>query len=219
MTHETQFQPAAMPDGLVDVHGEMHMRNATGALVPVKAIPPLKKLRDDTVRREFGFAIALSEQIARFKGHTMTRLGQFDALVDQDYKVKVGGEKGNRTYMSFDGLWKIEVRVQDRLAFDDGMQAAKAIFDECMREWGAGNRPELQTMLSNAFAVDKEGQINRTAVFILLGVESDDPRWKEGQRALKEAMYVIGSKEYLRFSFRDDHRARWQTLTIDLAAA
>ena len=32
-------------------------------------------------------------------------------------------------------------------------------------------------------------------------------------------MYVIGSKEYLRFSFRTDQRARWQTLTIDLAAA
>lgn len=216
---QSQFTPAPMPDGIVDVHGQPHMRTGTGALVPVDTIPALKKIRDEVVRREFGFAIALSEQISRFRAHTMARLGEFDALMQQEYNVTVGGDKGNRCYTSVDGLWKIEVRVQDRLAFDDGMLAAKALFDECMREWGADTRPELQAMISNAFNVDKEGQINRTSIFILLGVASEDVRFQEGQRALREAMYVIGSKEYLRFSFRETYRDRWRTLTIDLAAA
>lgn len=215
----SEFQPAPMPDGIVDVHGQPHMRTGTGALVPVETIPALKKIRDEMVRREFGFAIAISEQITRFRSHTMANLGAFDALMAQEYNVIVGGDKGNRTYTSFDGLWKIEVRVQDRLAFDAGMQAAKALFDECLREWAEGTRAEMRSIVTNAFDTDKEGQINRTNIFILLGTDSDDPRWQEGQRAIREAMYVIGSKEYLRFSFRDSCRDRWRTLTIDLASA
>ncbi len=218
-SHQSEFQPAPMPDGIIDVHGQPHLRTGTGALVPVETIPTTKKLRDEMVRREFGFAIALSEQITRFRAHTMTRLGEFDALMAQEYNVTVGGDKGNRTYTSFDGLWKIEVRVQDRIAFDSELMAAKALFDECLREWSVGAAPELRAIVTNAFDTDKEGQINRTNLFILLGTESKDHRWQEGQRAIRNAMYVIGSKEYLRFSFRETCRDRWKALTIDLASA
>jgi len=217
--HHSAFQPAPMPTGLVRHGDQSYMHNATGDLTAVENIPALKKLRDEMVRREFGYAIALSEQITRFRAHTMANLGAFDALMAQEYNVTVGGEKGNRTYTSFDGLWKIEVRVQDRLAFDAGMQIAKALFDECLREWAEGTRAEMRSIVTNAFDTDKEGQINRTNIFILLGTESDDSRWQEGQRAIREAMYVIGSKEYLRFSFRDSCRDRWKALTIDLASA
>lgn len=217
--HNSRFQPTPMPDGRVDVGGKPYMPDGTGKLTAVEAIPARKVLRDEMVRREFGFALALSEQIARFKAHVIANLGAFDALIAQEYGVETGGEKGNRSYTSYDGLWKIEVRVQPRIGYSSEMQSAKALFDVCMREWSADTPPELRSIVTNAFDVDREGQINRTNVHILLSVESDDPRFREGQRALRDAEYTISSKEYVRFSMRPDFRSKWQTVTIDLASA
>ncbi|WP_353428731.1 DUF3164 family protein [Paracoccus denitrificans] len=208
-----------MPDGIVMVDGKPYMPDGVGKLSAVEAIPPLKKLRDEVVRAEFGFALALAEQISRFKGHVMTNLGNFDALVQQEFNVTVGGAKGNRTYTSFDGLWKIEVRMQDQIAYGPELQAAKPLFDACLNEWASDTRPALRSIVANAFDTDKEGKINRTNIHMLLNTEDDDPRWKRGQDALREAMYVIGSKEYIRFSMRESCKSRWTAVTIDLANA
>lgn len=217
--YQSNIVPAPMPDGIIDVHGKPYMANGTGDLRAVEAIPPLKKLMDEMVRREFGFAKGLAEQIRRFRIHLMTNLDGFDALVQQEYQVTIGGSKGNRTYSSFDGLWKIEVRIQDYFAYGPEMQAAKALFDECMNEWGADARPEMRSLVTNAFDTNKEGQINRRNVHALMATESDDDRWNRAKEAISAAVYVIGAKEYVRFQFRDSYRDDWNTLTINLANA
>ncbi|MFB2531008.1 DUF3164 family protein [Paracoccus sp. p3-h83] len=216
---ETQFTPVPMPDGIIEANGALYIADGVGKLTALDAIPAAKRLRDEMVRKEFGFALALSEQIGRFRAHVISNLDEFDALMAQEYNVKIGGEKGNRTYTSFDGLFRIEIKVQPRVAFGPEMAAAKALFDECMREWAEDTPAELRSIVTNAFDVDREGAINRTNVYILLGVESQDERFREGQRALRESMYVISSKEYVRFSRRASHRDKWAGVTIDLASA
>lgn len=217
--HETSFEPHSMPDGIVEVDGKQYMMTATGDLRAVESIKAADKLRDEVVRGEFGFALALHDQIARFKGHLMTNLGDFDALIAQQYNAKIGGKKGNRTYTSIDGLWRITVRMHDTIAYGPEMQAAKALFDECLNEWAADARPALRSIVTNAFDTNKEGQINRSNIHNLLNTEDDDLRWKAGQEAIREAMYVIGAKEYVRFESRPDCRSKWTSVTIDLASA
>ncbi|PZO64582.1 MAG: sulfate transporter [Paracoccus denitrificans] len=218
-TQPSNFLPVPMPTGLIEANGALWMMDGVGKLTAIESIPAQKKLRDELVRKEFGFALAISDQISRFRAHVINNLEGFDALMAQEYGVKVGGEKGNRTYTSYDGLWRIEVKVQPRIAFGPEMGAAKALFDECMREWSEDTPAELRSIVTNAFDVDREGAINRTNVHILLNVDSADERFQEGQRALRDAMYVISSKEYVRFSRRASHRDKWSGVTIDLASA
>jgi hypothetical protein len=213
------FTPHPVPDGITYVANKPYMADGTGGLRAVETIPPLKKLRDEMVRREFGFVLALAEQISRFRGHVMTNLGQFDAMMAQEYGLTVGGEKGNRSYTTFDGLMKIEVRMQDRIAFGPEIQIAKALFDECLNEWAADTRAEMRSIVTNAFDTDREGQINRANISTLLNTDSEDERWLNGQRAIREAMYAIGSKEYLRFSIRPTQKDRFVAVSIDLANA
>lgn len=217
--HHTEFAPQVVPDGIIEANGNLYMADAKGRLTAIEMVKPLHKLQDEMVRKEFGFAFAISAQLSRFKGHVYENLGSFDALMAQEFGLTKGGAKGNRTYSSFDGLMKIEVRIQDRIAFGPEMQIAKALFDECLNEFAASTAPELRTIVTNAFDTDKEGQINRTNVFILLNTPSEDGRWIKGQEAIRSAMHVIGSKSYLRFQFREAFDAPWNTLTIDLASA
>ncbi len=52
---------------------------------------------------------------------------------------------------------------------------------------------------------------------MLLRLDIDDPRWKEAMRAIREAIRVTTSKEYVRFYERDTLESAWRAVTIDLA--
>lgn len=205
--------------GEVMVNGKPYMPDAKGNLVPVETIRPADRLEDETVRKIMAFADDLSAQISRFRGHTMTDLGEFDALLAQEYGTTKGGPKGNRTYQTFDGLMKVSVQVSDFVDFGPQLQVAKKLLDECLNEWAADSRPEIRAIITRAFNTDKEGKVNRAEIFMLLRLDIEDPRWKEAMRAIREAMRVTGSKEYVRFYRRETVTDRWEAVTIDLAKA
>lgn len=205
--------------GVVKVSGRDYMPDAKGSLVPVELIKPADKLQDEVVRKIIAFAADLSAQIARFLGHTMTDLGEFDALLAQEYKTKVGGAKGNRTYQTFDGLMKVQVAVSEFIDFGPQLQIAKTKLDEVLNEWSADARPEIRAIITKAFNTDKEGQVSRSDIFTLLRLDIVDERWLDAMRAIRDAMRVTGSKEYVRFYRRTKITDAWQPVTIDLAKA
>lgn len=218
MQEMNMASPGLPSDGVRLIDGNQYMRDAKGSLVPLELVKPADKLEDETVRKVIGHAFDLSDQITRFRGHTMTDLGEFDALLAQEYKVKKGGKKGNRTYQTFDGLQKVVVQVQDTVDFGPQLQQAKTLLDECMNEWAADARPEIQAIITRAFNTDKEGKVNRSEIFMLLRLDIIDDRWQEAMRAIREAMRVSCSKEYVRFYTRNNPEAPWQSISINIAA-
>ncbi|MBC9246719.1 DUF3164 family protein [Paracoccus sp. 11-3] len=215
----SEFIPHPLPDGVTEIGGKRYMADAKGSLVPVELIKPQVMLEDETVRKVLGFALALSEQISRFKGHTVADLGEFDALLSQEYDLRKGGPKGNRSYKTHDGLYEIEVRVQDQVEFGPELQIAKALVDECLNEWAEDARPEIRAIVTRAFNTDKEGKINRSEIFMLLRLEISDERWQQAMKAVRDAMRVTGSKSYIRFWKKEGPEARRESITIDMANA
>lgn len=207
------------PNGIVKVSGRDYMPDAKGNLVPVELIKAADKLQDEVVRKIMGFAVDLSDQVARFLGHTMTDLGEFDALLAQEYNAKIGGAKGNRTYQTFDGLMMVKVQVSDFTDFGPELQIAKSKLDEVLNEWSADSRPEIRAIITRAFNTDKEGQVNRSDIYTLLRLDIEDARWQDAMKAIRNAMRVTGSKEYVRFYQRAKITDAWQPVTIDLAKA
>lgn len=206
-------------EAVVEVAGKSYMQDAKGALVPVALVKPVDKLMDELVRKMIGYASDLSDQIARFRGHCFDDLGSFQALIAQEHGANVGGAKGNVTLTSFDGTMKVQFQVADLLDFGPELQAAKALVDECLNEWTEGSRDEVRALVTRAFQVDKEGKINRSELFMLLRVAIDDARWQRAMEAIHESIRVIGSKTYIRFYRRPSPEAKWEPVTITLAAA
>ena len=206
-------------NGRTVMNGRTYMADTKGALVPVELIRPEDLLEDETVRKIVGYAIALSDQITRFKEHTFDDLRDFEAVLAQEYQATKGGAKGNKTFMSHDGLFKVQVAVADRVDFGPQLQVAKTLIDECLNEWSADARPELRSLVTRAFNTDKEGQINRTEIFMLLRLDITDARWRRAMDAIRSAMRVIGSKTYVRCYRRSDTEGAWEAITIDLAKA
>ncbi len=207
------------PTGEVLVNGKKYMPDAKGNLVPAEAIKAEHKLEDEMVRKVAGHARDLSAQIGRFKQHTFDDIGAFEALLAQEYGATKGGAKGNKTFMSFDGLMKVVVQVSDTIDFGSQLQVAKGLIDECLTEWSADSRTEIRSIITRAFNVDKEGQINRSEIFMLLRLDIEDERWQRAMDAIRAAMRVVGSKIYVRCYERDRQDGDWRAITIDLAKA
>ncbi|MBB3947246.1 hypothetical protein GGQ73_003212 [Rhizobium skierniewicense] len=205
--------------GITILNGREFMNNAKGGLDPIGNVKEQYKLEDQTVRKCIEFAENLNAQLSRFRGHTAADLGSLDAILAEKYGAKIGGKKGNRTYQTYDGLMKIQVQVSDQITFGPELQIAKTLIDQCLIEWSADSRPEIQSLVSSAFNTDKEGQVNRADIYMLLKLEIADDRWKMAMEAIRDAIRVTGSKEYVRFYKRADKEAGWQAITIDLAKA
>ncbi|EFO31649.1 gp05 [Roseibium sp. TrichSKD4] len=214
---EARTDAQAIDDGVQVLNGKQYMADAKGNLVPLELVKPQDKLEDETVRKIFGYAVPLSDQVSRFKGHTFTDLGELDALLEQDFGARRGGKKGNKTYRSLDGCKMVKVRVSDFIDFGPQLQIAKSLIDECLNEWAADSRPEIRAIVTRAFNTDKEGQINRSEIFMLLRLEIEDQRWQRAMGAIRDAMRITGSKTYINFYQRSAPDAAWELVTIDLA--
>lgn len=218
MNELTSIPTTTAAPATIDVGGKAYLRDAKGNLVPVETVKPADLLMDETVRKVTGFARDLSEQIARFKGHTFEDVNGLQALIAQEYGANVGGKKGNITLTSFDGCLKVQVQVADLIEFGPELQAAKQLIDDCLIDWSSDSRVELRALVNRVFNVDKEGQINRSELFMLLRVEIADDRWKSAMEAIRDSIRVIGSRTYVRFYERDAPDAAWRAISIDLAA-
>jgi hypothetical protein len=219
MSMNTNTQEVPQQAAVIVNNGREFMTNAKGDLIAVSNIKPADKLQDETVRKIVAFAVDLSAQIDRFRSHTMLDLGSFDALLEQEYGAKIGGKKGNRTYQTFDGLMQVKVQVADLIDFGPELQIAKSLLDQCMNEWTADSRPEIQSIITSAFNTDKEGQINRSELFMLLRLDIEDERWQRAMEAIRNSIRITGSKEYIRFYRRASLNDQFQAVTIDLAKA
>lgn len=213
----SEYKPAPIPDGRVTIGNRIYMADAKGSLVPVDLIKPQRLLEDEVVRKIVGYALALSEQVARFKAHTFDDIAGFEALLAQEYGAKLGGPKGNKTLMSFDGLFKVTVQVSDYTVFGPELQMGKALVDECLNEWSEGSRDEIRAIVTRAFNTDKEGQVSIAQIYALLRHDIKDPRWLRAMEAIRDAMRVVGSKTYVRCYRRATFDGAWQAVSIDLA--
>jgi hypothetical protein len=203
------------------MHQDGFMADGKGRLVPIGTIKPQHMLEHQMVCKVVGFACDLANQIRRFRAHVFADAAAFDQLLLEEYGQQKRGlrGKGNVTYATIDGLMKFQVQIADHIDFGPELQAAREIFRNCIAAWSEGAREELRALVDDAFQADKAGQVSRDAVFRLLRMDFDDASWKEGQRAIKDSIRVIGSKSYCRFYIRETPDAPWQSVPIDLASA
>jgi Protein of unknown function (DUF3164) len=215
----TKTPPATLPSGIETIGERTFWRDGKGNLTPEGNVRPQDKLQDETVRKIMGYAIGLSEQVARFKGHTFEDLNGLQALFDQEYGGKLGGKKGNTTFMSFDGLLKVQVHIADKIDFGPELQSAKKLIDECLIEFSSGSHDAIIALINRVFAVESEGRINRADLFSLLRLEVADERWNSAMKAIRDSVRVTGSTQYVRFYRRASLEDQWQAVTIDIASA
>ncbi|PHQ63553.1 MAG: sulfate transporter [Sphingobium sp.] len=215
----TDLNDNAANNGRRQIDGVTYMIDGKGGLIPEKMVKPQDQLQDELVRKIIGFAEPISAQVARFRQHCLDDVDGFVALIEQEYGAKRGGKKGNLSFVSYDGLLKVDVGVGDNVMFGPELQIAKELVDECLREWTQGSGDELKAVINRAFDVDSQGKVNRNDLFYLLRLEIEDDRWQRAMRAIRDSIRVVGSKRYVRIYRRADTEAGWEAVSVNMATA
>lgn len=153
----------------------------------------------------------------KFKGISFEDIASFVQISADQYGAKIGGNKGNVQLLSFDGRLKIQRNIAEHIVFDERLQAAKHLIDECLKEWTADGRDEIKAIINNAFNVDKKGEISTTKILGLKRIEINHPKWLEAMQAISDSINIAGSKAYLRFYQRNDETGEYIPLSLDLA--
>ncbi|HHT7895532.1 TPA: DUF3164 family protein [Pasteurella multocida] len=200
----------------VEMNGQVYWKNIKGNLVPDEMVKEIDKERDCLVRGFVEQALEKQKEVRAFKKQVFDDIDAFIQLSAEKYDVQLGGRKGNVTLLSYDGEYKLIIAVQDRLTFDERIQAAKQLIDECLHEWSADARPELRSIINDAFQVDKEGNLNTARILSLRRVEIQDERWTKAMQAISDSIQIVDSKDYVRFYKRDDN-GNYQQISLDMA--
>jgi hypothetical protein len=192
--------------------------DSQGRLVPEAQVREIDKLRDDLVRRLIADARQLSSDIAHAKALYFGEIDAFIALSLQEFGVGRGGEKGNVTLISYDGRFKIVRAIAEVIRFDERLQAAKALIDECLNDWSSGAPSELQAIVQDAFRVDQQQNIRVQQVLSLRKLVIEDARWQRAMEAIGHSIQVVRTKAYVRFYERVGDSDQWQAIPLDIAA-
>jgi len=194
-----------------------YRKDSFGRLVPEDGIKKIDLLRDDTVQAIVKGGLALQGQIRAWKHQVLADIAAFCEISAEQYGLKWGGKKGNLSLVSYDGKYKVLLAVSDSLAFDERLQVAKGLIDECIHEWAQNASTEIKVLVEHAFQTDKQGNINTGRIFGLMRVKIEHPKWKQAMDALKDSIQVTATSQYLRLYERIGDSEKYQQISLDVA--
>jgi len=181
-------------------------------------VPHEEKLKTELVYDIVERAQKGVKLMERFKEQTTAAIREYMEMMRSKYNLDVAkGSKGNLTLQSFDGLRKIQVAVQQHIDFDEKLSLAKEKIDAYLKEKTKDADPEIQTLIMNAFEVDKKGNVDAKKIFALKKYKISDPLWREAMELIDEAVEIVGSKSYIRFYVRDSIDEKWHNVSLDFA--
>jgi hypothetical protein len=194
-----------------------HRRDHLGRYVLEAQIKPIDLLRDELVRKIADQAQAHSTELARIKRGFFDEISAFVELSAAEYGVTLGGDKGNLTLYTFDGEYKITRAIAESIRFDERLQAAKKLIDECLNDWTSESCGELRVIVQDAFRVDKAENLRTQQILGLRRYNIDDERWKRAMEAISDSMQVIGSKAYIRIHKRIGTSDEYKQIPLDIS--
>lgn len=190
--------------------------DSKGRLVPESTIKTIDIVRDGLVIDLIVEAKDAQERLKKLKALAFSEIASFIDLSLNQFEVHIGGNKGNITLYSFDGKYKIIRQIQDTIRFDERLQAAKILIDECIQSWSVDSNDHLKVLILDAFQVDKEGKISTGRVLGLRRHDINDSKWRQAMDAIAESINIVDSKRYVRF-YERDHEGKYQAISLDFA--
>jgi len=112
----------------------------------------------------------------------------------------------------------VQRAIAESLVFDERLQVAKELIDQCIHEWSEGARVEIRALINDAFQVDKEGRVNTGRILGLRRLDIKGEKWEQAMKAISESLQVAGSKTYFRVYERIGDTDQYRPIPLDIAA-
>ncbi len=189
-----------------------------GNLVHVGNIRDTDKLEHELVYELIEKAKKIRDENEKFKHEVFGDIDAFIELCRERYKVNLMSrtKKGNYALRSFDGKIKITITNPSKLELDHKVMMAKEKIDEFLLKELEGASAFLKNLVTNAFRVNEEGNLNVREVLKLKKIETQEPLWNEAMKIIDDSLRVVMSKTSVRFYERGGDN-RYYLLDMDFS--
>ncbi len=196
-----------------------YRQNSAGHLVPESKIEAIDLLRDELVEKLLAKAENINKQLREFRMQALMDISDFIELSSEQYGMQIGGKKGNVSLANFNGKKMIKRSISESICFDERLQIAKSLIDECIHRWSEGSNDNIKALVEHAFQTDKQGNISVSRILGLRRLDIKDTQWLEAMEAIADSISISGSKTYLRFYQREQDHEFMHQVCLDLANA
>ena len=182
---------------------------------------PVNVLDRDIVERHFIVEDIMQKVIEKEKELLELKAWAFETI--ESYLQTIAGKyktnwQGNASLMNFPKTMQVTFKKNKLLAFDERLNIAKQKIDECLNRWSDNAQPELKILVTKAFDVDKEGNVDVTQILSLKQFKFKDKTWQEAMDIIDMALTVKKTKEYLNFAVRSDPKKEFRTVILNFAS-
>lgn len=175
-------------------------KDEAGKSVPVEYVSPAARLREKHASTLLKESIAINNRLTAFKKQINKLCQEVIDKAMNELNVE-NSSKGNFVWHNFDRSIKVEVKVNDRIEFDDiTISACKAKLDEFLNEsLGQSKVAFLKDMITDAFSTS-HGKLDSKKVMSLMKYQSkiQDPIFQEALKLLANSIRRPDSKTYFR---------------------
>ena len=191
------------------------LTDARGYEFNPKILHPNTVKRDAMVKKVTNMANKLNQKITAEKEKMLREVHLYLDSVADEYNEKW---KGNAQLLSFDEKEKVEINYQERISFDEKLQIAKQKIDSCLKRWSQEANPNLQALVSQAFQVDKKGQVSKNRIMALLRFNIKDDEWDIAKKIILESITVTSTKQYLAIYQRENTQDKFKQIILNFSA-
>lgn len=185
----------------LQIGDKTYYKKANGTLVPEDQVKDSDRLRDQFVLEAAEKIMDIRTQMIRVKAEILDEIEAFMQTMSESYGVKLGGEKGNLSFTSFDGRVQLKYYRNDYLTFNEGIHIAKKLIDEFLEDITKDSSRSIKQIVNSAFNL-KQGRMDVKAILKLREINETDPRWVKAMQIIHESKQWNEGSRALRLYIR-----------------
>lgn len=185
-----------------------------GYKVPPKYVSDHDKQKDDLVEKLTSKATDLSQELVDFKKLAMEAIDKYLADVASSYSENW---KGNAIIYNFSANLAIEIKISNKLAFDERLNIAKTKIDNYIKLLVKNSAKEIIMLVTRAFKVDKRGNVDVKQIISLKQINIQHPEWQQAMDIINEALKVEATRRYITFKSKDKE-GNWHNIVLNFSS-
>lgn len=192
--------------------------DTNGNVIPASIIDVQIKRREALITGLMKKIRAEQARLEKLKSQVSQQIRKYMESNDHVPKTAHGKQwRGNMTLTNFDQTEQIEVKVSRTMVFDERLNAAKVIIDECLGRWSKDSNDNLRVAITEAFDVDKSGTVDTKMILRLTKWKIRDKKWRRAVELILQSISEQTSVTYYQFRERDDADAGWNAVSLNFS--
>lgn len=190
----------------------------TGTAIPFNRTHQIERLKEKKAFSLYKKAVAINKELSDFKSHMAEICEEVYTKAMAELKNE-SANKGNFTWYNFDRSIRIEVKINERIEFEDiAIKACQDKLNKYISENTSSTDPLIPQLINDAFSTQR-GKLDAKKVMGLLRYRSriKNELFQEAMEHLEQSIRRPSSKAYYMISVRTEE-GKYELLDLNFAS-